>query len=30
MSNAVALIRDDILSSISDFFKIKIYDFLQI
>ncbi|WP_028612765.1 phosphotransferase [Paenibacillus harenae] len=30
MSDAVALIRDDILSSISDTFKIKIYDFLQI
>lgn len=30
MSSTVALIRDDILSSISDIFKIKTYDFLQI
>ncbi|GLI07791.1 hypothetical protein YDYSG_38210 [Paenibacillus tyrfis] len=30
MSNAVSLIRDDILSSISDIFGIKIYDYLPI
>ncbi|MGM0885229.1 MAG: phosphotransferase [Bacillota bacterium] len=30
MSDAVTLIRDDILSSISDIFGMKIYDYLQI